>query len=291
MSKSRGYPALPSAGSHSDGDDYAACGGASPDTVARLFAPANARRSYYVCGVRVDDVTQSEALSSIASLVEQPGFDRVVTPNVDHIVRAQRDQMFRSALNSSALSLPDGRWLRRGSRLQGIRFQEAITGRKLVDPLCRMAASRAWRIYLLGSRGSTAARAADVLLQRHPGLQIAGAHSPSDDFGHSETESADILAELDRVRPDILLLAVGAPKSETWMMRHASSIPAKVGIAVGCALDVIAGTFPECPDWATRAGFEWAHRLRHEPRRLWRRYLLRDPYFFYLLLKSRPESL
>lgn len=286
MNDDRGSPHAPTAREVSaelDGPmSYAGRAAPAPPTTDRT-------RSYYVCGVRVDDVTRQEALARIAALVEQPGFDRIATPNVDHIVLAQRDRTFRDAVNTSTLCLPDGRWLKRGSRLSGARFREAITGRKLVDPLCRMAARRAWRVYLLGSRGDVASRAAQVLRERHPGLEIADARSGSDDFGRDEAESKEILRELDRLRPDILFVACGAPRSEKWMLRHQDEIRAKVGIAVGYALDVIAGSLPECAEWITRAGFEWAHRLRHEPRRLWRRYLLRDPYFFYLILRSRAD--
>jgi len=251
---------------------------------------SSAPRSYYVCGLRVDSLGRDEALAAIAALVEQRGFDRIVTPNIDHVALAQRDELFREAVNTAALCLPDGRWLKRASRLSGARLQDVFTGRKLVDPLCAMAARCGWRVYLLGSRGNVASIAARVLRERHPALEIVGARSPSDRFGQSEAESADILLELERLHPEILFLALGAPKSEKWMLRHESRICAKVGIAVGYALDVIAGAIPECPSWMTRAGLEWSHRLRHEPRRLWRRYLLRDPYCIYQILKSRPEA-
>lgn len=75
------------------------------------------------------------------------------------------------------------------------------------------------------------------------------------------------------------------------MRRHAARLPAKIGIGVGYAFDVIAGDIAECPAWMTRNGVEWAYRLFREPKRLWKRYLVRDPYFFYLIFKQKLSGL
>lgn len=160
--------------------------------------------SHNIAGIRVDNVTEAEVLTRFGEFVRTDGFHLIVTPNVDHVVTAQRDLEFRAAINDSALSLPDGQWLVRGARLLGVHFREGIAGRKLVEPVCALAAKHGWTLYILASWGNTARRAADILMQKYPGLTIVGARSPSGQFGKDEAETEDVLAEIARLKPDIL---------------------------------------------------------------------------------------
>ncbi len=244
-------------------------------------------RSFNIAGVRVDDVTREDVLAAVDRFVAEDRLHRIVTPNVDHILHAQQDREFLQAVNSSALSIPDGKWLQRGSRLLGVRIREGVAGRLLVEPMCEMAAQKGWSVYILASIGDIAQRAAEALRGKYQGLNIVMARSPSMRFGADAEETEELLRELNELRPDLLFLGVGAPKSERWLYEHRSRIPARVAIGVGYAFDILAGRTKECPHWITAAGMEWAYRLAKEPRRLWRRYLIRDPQFFGLLIRQR----
>jgi N-acetylglucosaminyldiphosphoundecaprenol N-acetyl-beta-D-mannosaminyltransferase len=247
-------------------------------------------QSYNIVGVRVDDVTREETLEQIEKFMSEPGLHQIVTPNIDHILHAQSDEEFRVLVNQSALSVPDGKWLMRGSRLAGIRLREGVTGRLLVEPMCERAAKEGWSIYILASVNDVAHIAGERLREKYPGLKVAGTRSPSMQFGKNEAETASILWELNELKPDILFLGVGAPKSEKWIYRFRDRLPSRVAIGVGYAFDVIAGRISECPAWMTRTGMEWAYRLLVEPKRLWKRYLVRDPKFFALILRQRFSS-
>ncbi|RQV99237.1 glycosyltransferase [bacterium] len=246
--------------------------------------------SYNIVGVRVDDVTRGEILEAIEHFMAAPGMHHIVTPNIDHILHAQKDEEFRDIVNVSALSVPDGKWLVRGSRLAGVHFREGVAGRLLVDPMCELAAKRGWSIYILASVNDIAKVAGEKLQEKYPGLKVAGTRSPSMQFGKDEAETEDILRELDTLKPDILFLGVGAPKSEKWIYKYRDRLPSRVAIGVGYAFDVIAGRVRECPAWMTRTGMEWSYRLLVEPKRLWKRYLVRDPQFFGLILRQRFSS-
>jgi UDP-N-acetyl-D-mannosaminuronic acid transferase (WecB/TagA/CpsF family) len=106
-----------------------------------------------ICGIRVDNVEVDDVLRQFTGFMGEPGFHLVVTPNVDFVVRSQRDELFRTVINESALSIPDGQWLARGARLLKIRFRGGIAGRKLVEPVCEMAARHGWSVYILASWG------------------------------------------------------------------------------------------------------------------------------------------
>ena len=168
-------------------------------------------KSYNIVGVRVDDVTRDETLELIENFISEPGLHHIVTPNIDHILHAQKDAEFRNLVNVSALSVPDGKWLMRGSRLAGIRLREGVTGRLLVEPMCERAAKRGWSIYILASVNDVAHAAGERLKGKYPGLRVAGTRSPSMQFGKDEAETENILGELDALKPDVLFLGVGAP--------------------------------------------------------------------------------
>jgi N-acetylglucosaminyldiphosphoundecaprenol N-acetyl-beta-D-mannosaminyltransferase len=251
------------------------------------FGSQHAFESYTIAGVRVDSVTFAETLDAIQSFLADNRLHRISTPNVDHILLAQRNSAFRDAVNSSSLSVPDGKWLLRGARLLNVYFRESVAGRLLVEPMLKLAGEREKSVYILASKGSIAERAARNLQIKYPNLRIAGAHSPSLHFGEDPSETEQIIETLNRTKPDILFLGMGAPKSEIWLHQNEARIPAKVAIGVGYAFDIIAGEIRECPRWLTRIGFEWAYRLCREPKRLWKRYLVRDPQFFFLMLRER----
>lgn len=247
-------------------------------------------KSYNIVGVRVDDVTREETLELFEKFMTEPQLHQIVTPNIDHIIHAQSDEEFRNLVNNSALSIPDGKWLMRGSRLAGIFLREGVSGRELVDPFCKRAAQHGWSIYILASINDVAHVAGQKLQEKYPGLKVVGTRSPSMQFGKDEHETESILKELDELKPDILFLGMGAPKSEKWIYRHRDRLTSRVAIGVGYAFDVIAGRISEAPRWMTRTGMEWAYRLLVEPKRLWKRYLIRDPKFFALILRQRFSS-
>ena len=251
------------------------------------FSAAIPVQSYNITGVRIDDLTRDDVLQAVETFIADGTLHRLVTPNVALILHAHADEIYRHVLNSAALSIPDGMWLKYGARLLGIRLRENVAGRLLVRPLCELCAKKGWKVYVLASAPGIAPIAAERLIRDYPGLQIVAARSPSFQFTNSPEEIQDVLAEMNRLAPDLLFVGIGSPKGERWIYEHRDRLPVKVAIGVGYAFDVIAGKVAEAPAWMTRTGFEWLFRLMQEPKRLWRRYLLYGPRFFYLLLRQR----
>jgi N-acetylglucosaminyldiphosphoundecaprenol N-acetyl-beta-D-mannosaminyltransferase len=144
---------------------------------------------------------------------------------------------------------------------------------------CARAASSGRRFYLYGGRNQGAlVQLALNLRQRYPGLRIVGGYSPP----HrplTDDEQAAIVAEINDATPDVVWVGIGVPKQEKWMAALRPHLEAPVLIGVGAAFDFHAGLVPQAPPWLQRAGLEWAYRLAHEPRRLWRRYLRYNPRF------------
>ncbi len=258
-------------------DDRLASPGAGPGRDARL------RLGHLV----IDPVTFAGALDAIEALVERGRGGFVVTPNVDHVVIAERSEPFRAAYASAALSLADGQPIVWASRLLGAPLPEKVSGSDLVLPLMERAASRHWRVFLLGAAPGVAAAAAERL-RRERGVDVVGTCAPRVRIGPGDPDpEGDAAVEAIRAaRPALVLVAFGAPKQEIWMHRRLQALAPAVLIGVGGSLDFVAGRIRRAPRWVSRAGLEWLYRLLREPRRLWRRYLVDDLEFAAVLWRA-----
>lgn|GEM_PF-115473 len=236
--------------------------------------------------IRIDNLTFEEAGERISRMIEERSAGYVVTPNVDHIIKLQKDQEFRQVYDKADLVLTDGMPLVWASRMLGKKIKEKISGSDLLPYLCELAARKGYRIFLLGAGPGIAATAAERLVERYPGLQIAGTYSPSYGFEHNEEENRKIVEMLSQSNTDILFVGVGAPKQEKWIFQHYKSYNIPVSIGVGAAFDFESGHIKRAPKLFQRIGMEWFWRFCQEPRRLFRRYFIDDVQFVWLLIKE-----
>jgi N-acetylglucosaminyldiphosphoundecaprenol N-acetyl-beta-D-mannosaminyltransferase len=226
--------------------------------------------------IEVDCVTFAGAVDTIEELIRARRGGSVFTPNVDHVVLADEHEAFRRSYGRATLRLADGMPLVWAARLLGKRVPEKVSGSDLVPSLMERAAVRGHRVYLLGGAPGTAVEAARVLRRR--GVPIAGVDAP---IVHDPLDAAERKPVVERIRvaaPDLVLVAFGAPKQELFIDAARTELDA-VFIGVGATLEFIARRVPRAPRWMSRHGLEWLYRLMREPRRLWRRYLVRDPRF------------
>jgi N-acetylglucosaminyldiphosphoundecaprenol N-acetyl-beta-D-mannosaminyltransferase len=240
--------------------------------------------------LRVDEVTFQQALDAIAAMIAEGRGGTVVTPNVDHVVMAEHDDRFRRAYEAAALSLADGKPIVWAGRLLGRPLPEKVSGSDLVLPLMERAEREGWRVYILGGGPGVGPMAADKLVQRFPRLVIAGTDAPRIDMDAPASTRAPVLQRVRDAKPDVVLVALGAPKQELWMAEAAADLRPAVLLGIGAAVDFIAGTARRAPRWMSASGLEWLFRLAQEPRRMWRRYLVRDPEFLVILLRDLRAS-
>lgn len=210
----------------------------------------------------------------------------VVTPNVDHVCRLQFDAEFREAYAHAALRLPDGVPLMWSAKLLGRPLREKLSGSDLVPRLSAHAAERGYRVFFLGATEGIAEEAARKLVEQHPALRIAGCYGPPMHFEKDPAQNRESVERVRQSRADMCFVAFGSPKQEIWLLHHTAAMQVPVAIGIGAGLDFVAGRARRAPVWVQRAGCEWVWRLLHEPRRLWRRYLVQDSYFLILMLKE-----
>ncbi|HTA89994.1 MAG TPA: WecB/TagA/CpsF family glycosyltransferase [Polyangiaceae bacterium] len=237
----------------------------------------------------IDVVDFQGALDVIDQLVRAGNGGTVFTPNVDHIVMAEHNERFRQAYQAASLSLVDGTPVLWASRLLRTPLPMKVSGSDLVMPLMERAAERGHRVYFLGGAPGVAEMARQKLAAVLPTLQVVGIDASRIDVSGDLSGVDDIVERIQNARPDLVLVALGAPKQEIWSQGRLNLLKPAVLIGVGASLDFVAGIQKRAPRWMSSMGVEWLYRLAQEPRRLAGRYLLRDPEFCWILLRQLLE--
>lgn len=261
-----------------------ATSGMGPDP---LEAQTPQARTVELFGVPVAAVTRQEVLLDLEESIEARVAGRyVVTLNVDILLLALEDRRLLQACRAARWVVADGMPLVWASRLLGRPLPERINGADLAWALVERAAARGYRVFLLGGEPGVADSAALRIRGRLPGLQVVGTASPPFGFEKRPDQLRQTVATVKRASPDIVLVGLGAPKQELWLQEHLAEVGVPVGIGVGGTFNFWAGRVRRAPRIVQRVGLEWLWRLTQEPRRLWRRYLVRDVAFAPLLAKE-----
>lgn len=201
------------------------------------------------------------------------------------VIHARDMPAFRGALEGADLVLPDGMPVVWALRRAGAPDQVRLCGPDLIFWLCADAARERVPVGFFGSRPEVLRRIDERLRQRFPALEIRYSHSPP--FRPlTDDEESRILDDIRRSGIGVLFVGLGCPKQELWMAR-VKSRAGVVMLGIGGAFDVAAGTHPVPPPWVQRMGLQWLHRLRQEPRRLWRRYLVQNTRFAWMVIRRR----
>ncbi len=238
----------------------------TPDASRRLVADQT------VLGVPLALTDYDRTLDWMDGMVSRGGRGYVCVAAVHTVMAAREDRELRAAVLGSDFTVPDGQPLVWAMNALGHDLSSRVYGPDLMEQACERAARTGLRFYLYGGRNQgTLVQLALNLRRRHPGLQIVGGHAPP--FRDLEPQEEDsIVGEINRSRADVVWVGIGVPKQEKWMARMRGRLDAPVLIGVGAAFDFHAGVVSQAPNWMQRLGLEWAFRLAHEPRRLFKRY-------------------
>lgn len=231
-----------------------------------------------ILGVAFDALTLGEAEERADALLCSGAGGYIVTANPEIVLRCREDAAYAAAVNGAKLVLADGVGDLCAARILGTPLPGRVAGADLVPRLLARLAERGGSVFLYGARPGVAERAGESLQSACPGLRIAGTEN-----GYISDETA-LLEVLEREKPDLLLLGLGAPRQELWMAENRQRTPA-VMIGVGGLLDVFAGDIPRAPESWQRLGLEWLYRLLREPRRFKR--VIRLPKILLLALRER----
>lgn len=228
-----------------------------------------------VGGLPVAQIDTAGLLDWLASRHAQGQGAWLVTANTDFISRGLRDPQIAGLYRQADLIVADGMPLVWAARLRGTPLPERIAGSTLMFELAERAARSGWRVFLLGGVDGNEQRAARLLQETYPGLQIAGTAAPWVSATPTEDELAGIREALDASGTvDVVLVAFGSPKQEHVARALRKTNPRWILIGVGASFALATGDLARAPVWMQRAGLEWTHRMVQEPGRLVRRYLV-----------------
>lgn len=226
-------------------------------------------------------LTYADLDARILQAVEQREMIRVSAPHFYILLLARRERWLKDLLNSCVINYIDGlgTWL--GIRmLSGIR-PPRINGTDYHFSLLHHALAKGLRVFLLGGTIHTAERLNSELERQHPDALLHVHHGMIDLADESPIQA------IRQFQPDLLFLGLGTPFQFVWMQRYEERLEVPATLATGAFFDFAAGSRPRAPRWMRRIGLEWLHRLLHEPRRLWRRYLLGIPVFIFHVMREK----
>jgi exopolysaccharide biosynthesis WecB/TagA/CpsF family protein len=234
-----------------------------------------------VLNTKILEITQSDLLAHLDRGV-------LITPNLDHLIKLQKDREFYDAYRKAEWVVCDSRILYFLSKLLKRSFPEAIPGSSFFtafyeyhrnDPNCK--------IFLLGAREGIAKKAMERINDKMGREIVVGAHSPSFGFEKHEDECEELVRIVNNSGANVVLVGVGAPKQEKWIMKWKDKMPSvDLWMALGATIDFEAGTLKRAPLFYRKIGMEWLYRVIKEPKRLFKRYFVDDTKFFWYFGKQ-----
>jgi N-acetylglucosaminyldiphosphoundecaprenol N-acetyl-beta-D-mannosaminyltransferase len=239
-----------------------------------------------VLGVGVSPINMSMALDQLGRWIAQVDRQYVSVCNVHSVMECRRDPRLRKIVNAAGMTTPDGMPLVWLARLSGQRHVSRVYGPDLMLAELQSSLVTGHTHYFYGGRPGVADRLAAAMRARFPGVRIAGTFSPQMGTAEELCNQATAAA-INATGADIVWVGVSSPKQEFWMACMRPLLQAPVLIGVGAAFDFHSGTVAQAPRWMQRAGLEWLFRLLTDPRRLWRRYVIDNPYLLFELGRQK----
>ncbi|MGE5396333.1 MAG: WecB/TagA/CpsF family glycosyltransferase [Chitinophagales bacterium] len=234
-----------------------------------------------ILGCRVDVIDMPAALSFVDSAIKKGKPSQIITLNAEMIYRAQYETELCSIYANADLVTPDGIGTIWALKRAGYPNVQRVTGIDLTQRIMEEGNTQKWSVYLFGGRPGVASELKIRLEKDYPLLKVVG----TDNGYFTEKEEETIIARIQKAKPQILLVALGAPKQEYWIAKYLDTIKVPVCIGIGGTFDVLAGFSKRAPRIWRNMGLEWLYRLLREPSRLERQLAL--PRFAFMVLRDK----
>ena len=247
-----------------------------------LLVYQNMNNKVKILNIDIDNISQSELLHSLHQGI-------VFTPNVDHLMKLQKDNEFLEAYSISDYNICDSQILIYASKFLGTPIKEKIAGSDFFPAFCQFHRhNQEIKIFLLGAAPGIAQKAQKMINKQIGRNIIVDSYSPSFGFENNEKECQKIINIVNSSGATVLVVGVGAPKQEKWIYRYRKQLSSiSIFMGLGATIDFESGTIKRSPKWISQVGLEWLFRLWCEPQRLWKRYLIDDVPFLKLILLQK----
>lgn len=238
-----------------------------------------------ILGVYIDLITLPKAEQQIWEFFKEDKSHMVFTPNSEIIMMAHQEEDLKKTLNDADMLIPDGIGVVYASRILGKPMRERVAGFDLATRLLSGLPEKGYSVYLFGGAPGVADIAKAKLEEQYPGIRIVGTQD-----GYFDKQKEQIIIEdINRVKPDMLFVCLGAPKQERWIYENRNKLDVKVCMGIGGSLDVFAGKAKRAPAIYQKFGLEWFYRLLKEPWR-YKRMLALPKFAVTVLLKGERQG-
>lgn len=233
-------------------------------------------------GCQLNAETMRETVERVRVGVASGGFIQHVVVNVAKLVNMRSDSSLLRSVNACDIINIDGMGVVWGARILGHEVPERVAGVDLFHELLSMSAANGFSVYLLGATDEVVSKTAAMVQSLYPGLEIAGYH-----HGYFWDDEETMVEKICQSGAQLLFVAITSPKKENFINRWKDKLGVNFVMGVGGTFDVVAGKVKRAPMWMQKYGLEWLYRVIQEPRRMWKRYLVTNSIFAWLLLKEK----
>jgi N-acetylglucosaminyldiphosphoundecaprenol N-acetyl-beta-D-mannosaminyltransferase len=235
-----------------------------------------------ILGIPVNAMTMSQVLDCVDTAIEKKEPLHIGVINAAKLVNMHRDQYLKDDVLASDLVLADGSAVVLAGKILGQPLPERVAGIDLMTGIFERGKSRNYRIFCLGATEEISEKVAKRIKQDYPGVVLAGRRN-----GYfSAEEEKEVAAEIAASKADVLFVAMTSPKKENFMAKWNDTMNVTVCHGVGGSFDVMAGKVERAPEAWQKLGLEWLYRVKQEPGRLWKRYLVTNTLFCWMVFKA-----
>lgn len=235
-------------------------------------------------GVKIHNVASVELNEEIGRLIRAGEQHIIANVNINAMNIAYEQKWFKDFLNAATINFCDGDGVRLGARLKGHLIKEKITYNRWIWDFSKYCDEHGFSYYLIGSNQETIEHSAQVLKQKYPNLEIAGWRNG---FFNNEEEIEACIQEINDAQPNVLLMGMGMPHQERWLMKNMRRTNFNIALTGGAVFEYVSGNAAMTPDILYKLKLEWFYRFLQEPKRLFRRYIIGNPLFLLRVLFSK----
>ena len=238
-----------------------------------------------ILGISVTPARMHELHDGISQIIDTGHKGYILSGNIFSVNLASKIPWLKDFLNRADMVRVDGAGIVLGARILGYKIPERITWADWGWPLAEFIAKKKYSLFLLGGPHGSAERTAELFRQKNPDINIVGTHHGY--FEKQGEENKAIIEQINRAAPDILVIGLGMPLQEQWILENTEQIEAKVILTCGAAFEYLSGIKKRCPYWMRNAGLEWLYRLIQEPIRMFDRYVYGNSLFMLRIMRKR----
>lgn len=233
-------------------------------------------------GIGINPWTMNTTVDVIEHGIDNNKFIQHVVVNVAKIVNAQSDPELKSSIDACNIVNIDGMGVVWGARFLGLEVPERVAGVDLFYRLIQLSQHKAYPVYLLGATQEVIEKTVENLKQQFPRLVVAGSH-----HGYFWDDEKKIVDMIRNSGAKLLFVAITSPKKENFINRWHGRLGVNFVMGVGGTFDIVAGVSRRAPFWMQKYGLEWFYRVMQEPQRMWKRYLVTNSKFLYMIIRAK----